>query len=279
MADHIRILAYNILNGCREHSRRQNLYAFLNHAGADIVGLVEADGWHTYEPAIAARLGYPYHTAPRSLGETYEKHQVILSRFPITSRRYLPLRSSLDGWHNGALLAHIDIRGKPLDVLLCHLKHDSEPVRIQEIHALLPQVDPGRNTVLMGDFNTFAPDGGYDAAYEHTLEEYVKQYGSRRDLGYILPRLRATRDLHDFATARQVLAHYQDAHPGTVQQWSTLPTRIDPIDAARPPEKIDYIFASRHLALENPRVPKDSLTDIISDHYPVSVDIRTESLK
>lgn len=274
ITDNLRFLTYNILNGCHDQDRRLGLYAFIRQARADVVGLVEADGWAGQEQDIANELGYPFVSVP-GVNDHYHKHPVLFSHIPILGRVYLTLDAKKCEYpqHRGALLADLQVQDKVLRTILCHLKHNSEAARIGEIDFLLSRINGVSNTVLMGDFNAFSPEGGYDQEYERTLEEFVQQSDGRHS--YLLPRLQESRDVHNYATVRHILTHYKDAHPGL---WRTYPTLIDHLESKRPSEKLDYIFTSPHLVLSNALVYRNDLTNFISDHYPLSVDLNVDSL-
>jgi len=127
--DVIKLLTYNVMGfDYRNHTpeRPNEIIRYIADSKADIVCLQEyltdKSGKRMSSEAVAAALPmYPYKSEttfnnPEKIGYTYGI--MTLSKFPITQTRRLPLVSK----YNGATLYNINVRGRTLVLVNCHLE-------------------------------------------------------------------------------------------------------------------------------------------------------------
>ncbi|MGH9175903.1 MAG: endonuclease/exonuclease/phosphatase family protein, partial [Vicinamibacterales bacterium] len=151
----LRVLTYNILRG--GVGRETQLAAVINEQSPDIVVLQEAT-----RPEVVARLASA--TGMTTSGAVRGRSLAFLSRVPIAEHRWVrPLFSQ----H-----AFLEIVPKGLDVRLFGLHLSAvhaawtERRRVRELRLLLAAIKRHDEShhVLLGDFNTLAPDERLDAS-------------------------------------------------------------------------------------------------------------------
>lgn len=245
----LRVLSYNILRGGA--GREGPLAAVINQQAPDIVVLQEAT-----RPDVVARLaqatGMTAHGAMRgrSLG--------FMSRVPIEEHRWVRPR-----WSQHAFLEIVP-EGADLRIFGVHLSavHAAwtEARRVHELRALLraiKQHDRSRH-VLVGDFNTLAPDERLDVSkLPLRLRVLVWMSGGRIRWQTIAIVLGA-----GYVDGFRLL-HGDDPGP-TFPTWA-------------PHIRLDYVFipeafAERLIACDV--VAEHPSLGEASDHFPVSAELR-----
>lgn len=156
----ITVATYNIRHGADAMCDFSVLSRDLLSVGADIVGIQEMDiGTKRVSGADSLALlcdGTPYKYGYFAKAMDYnggEYGTAILSRFPITDARTLPLESSC---YEPRVLgyAKIDVDGEELNFLNTHIEHQSDAqrrIQFAQIGEFLKGLD---GFVLTGDFNT-----------------------------------------------------------------------------------------------------------------------------
>lgn len=184
-------------------------------------------------PCYGANLD---HDPDSHAGKPHQYGTLILSRFSILECTNTLLPRTDDNEQRGLTRADVDIDGVTLRVYNTHL-HTTAADRLLQTEAIVRIMDwrEGRPTLLAGDFNA-RPGAQEMAPITARLRDVWLEAG------------RATPDNPDGLTA--------------AAQLSGAPTN-----------RIDYIFASPHVAIETAFVPTDSQTRLASDHYPVVADI------
>ena len=166
---------------------RQNLddiAAFLQRVGADIVALQEADGpsaWSggfNHVAYLAEKAGFPYYIYTEHAQITMGNYgTAMLSRMPMTEAMGFTFSPSWPTANKGFTLAAIEWRnpGVPsqttvLDVISVHLDFSRKSVRRKQIDELIAVVKPRkRPIVIMGDFNSQWP------ARKYTVDSFAKE--------------------------------------------------------------------------------------------------------
>lgn len=159
----LRALSWNVLfdrydqERIRTSERHPRLVALLRDVDADLIGLQEIE-----RPFLDRLLGEPwvrrgYASSDGPEGVTVAPYgQVLLSRWPITSVRTVPL----DG-HKRLLLATVQVRGRDVAVAVLHLSSDHRQNgaarRVIELEALRTELPPTGPVVVLGDFNSDGP--------------------------------------------------------------------------------------------------------------------------
>ena len=151
----LRILSYNILKG--GVGREGQLAEIIRAQSPDIVIFQEAT-----RPAVVERLARD--TAMSASGAVYGRSLGFMSRVPIAEHRWVRPR-----WSQHAFLDLVP-EGMKLRVIGLHLSavHAAwtEARRVRELRSLLAAIGDRAKLphVLMGDFNTLAPDERLDVA-------------------------------------------------------------------------------------------------------------------
>lgn len=129
---------------------------------ADVVLLQEVDRGRAWTggvdmPAVLAdALGTSWtFGANVRRSATNQYGTAILSRFPITDSRNVPLPAPPGTQQRGLLAATLDVNGVEVSVYNTHLEHTSEAARIQQMRTITGVIDDDpRPMVLGGDLNS-----------------------------------------------------------------------------------------------------------------------------
>ena len=253
----MRILQYNIWNGCRDDpDRLARLGAWLGEHAYDVVGLNELDGWDA-PPGLPGRgraWGYPH----AALGPTGHSTSLlgVLARHPIRV-----LGTHTHPFHHGVL--HVAIRG--VQYLITHLTPVDAAGREREAAALAAlAAGHAGPVVVMGDLNTLSPlDAPAHAAAG--LAAVLQEDATLR-------RKFLTADgLIDYRPMRRLLAVGLHDPGAAVAGDYTVPTPVndDTTHAAR--MRLDYVLVNAALLAHAPtvRTLRGREVDALSDHYPV----------
>lgn len=152
------VVSYNIKSGLGGLAGFADVIAA---SGADIVLLQEVD----YLRHMSGRVDQPaylgdalgmYHTFGANVfyGGSSQYGTAILSKYPIVSSEntHLPNRPGMQ--QRGLLHAVIEVEGKKMSVYSTHLQNLSEPMRMEQIRAIVGLVaDDPLPSVIGGDFN------------------------------------------------------------------------------------------------------------------------------
>lgn len=219
--------------------------------GADIIGVQEVDRFWARsafvdEPAaIAAGLGMEHQCYAANLDHAPDSHSdvphqygtVIVSRFPILDCSNTLLPRTGNNEQRGLTLAVINVNGVPLQFYNTHLHHTAAPDRglqTEEIGDIM-DVAPAGSKVLMGDFNAIP---------------------TAPEMAPILARFLDT---------------WAVAGIPTPDNPNGFTSSADPVND--PTRRIDYVFVSAQVTVDEAHVPIDPQTRFAADHYPVVADI------
>lgn len=237
----IRVLAFNVHQGFRNSATLDpDLFAeVLRELDADVVALQESDtgrftsGNLDVVTLLARRLGYHAHHGPA----THEQSVgvALLSRFPIREAHVHALPSTSD--NRFYLEARLDAHGRDLWVYVVHLGLPTED-RLAQADALLARAATRSPRILAGDFNSCP--GGLCPEYEGEADDVYE---------------------------RVLRAGHRDA-------WTEAGgARDDPAaftyEAARPFERIDYVFVGEGLRVSRAETVRTPGALAASDHLPV----------
>lgn len=183
----LRIVTYNIAHGrglaesnwqggsaIERRERLDRIGDLLKELNADVVVLNEVDFQSSWSGGVnqaeylAKRAGYPHWAEERNLDFrvllwTWQFGNAVLSRFPISSAREVPLPGEV-WWETivagkkRAVLCEIDVPGGPLRMIGAHLAHRSEPVRVSAAKVLAAVAKQSElPLVVAGDLNSTPP--------------------------------------------------------------------------------------------------------------------------
>lgn len=164
----MRLVTLNTWKGDGEYSLRlADMAAGLAALRPDVVTLQEAlvapAAGHDTAGTLAARLNMaaaalPLRHKPRSVeGQTVRctSGLAVLSRWPVSSQRQVPLTTDPSDGERPALIAELDVGGRAVTVACLHLTHlrDADELRRRQWHEVLAALPRDRPVVVAGDFN------------------------------------------------------------------------------------------------------------------------------
>lgn len=242
----MRILHYNILEGCRgDEARLSGVLAWVAAQNADVAGLSELNGWDDPPrmPAHAATCGFAH---SHLLVGTSRYRIGLMARQPI-----VVLREIVAGVHHGIL----HLRVGDVHYLYTHFSPHDRLMRVHEAQ-LCAQIaaSVSEPLVLMGDLNSHS-----------ALDEAMCR-------AFLAPENAAW--AVDFAPQQILLdAGLRDTAATAPDRW-TLPTAMHPNGLRR---RVDYIYVNADFDERYPggqaRIIHGPEVDNLSDHYPVICDI------
>lgn len=236
----MKILQYNVLEGCLDEERLRRFSDWMKRQDYDIVGLNEMNKWTNDElRAQAMEWGYDYSflyemkTSPYFVG--------VLAKTPIEVLEV----AEEDPFHHGML--HVKILG--IHFLISHFSPHSSDNRLQEAQAIVKRVEKFAHEplVVMGDLNMVsAADDGFYADHAPKQESDYEAMNVLLDGG-----------LHDVSQ--------------TEDFQYTFPTSILSRNIEKRRHRIDYILVNTVLNRKNPtgQAIHDQAVEKISDHYPI----------
>lgn len=245
----LKLLSYNIQRG--GVGRESHLGAVIKEQAPDLVVFQEAT-----RPEIVRRLAEA--TGMSSVGAAAGRSLGFMSRVPVADYRW-----ARPPWSQHAYL-EISPEGTDVRIVGVHLSaiHSAwtEKRRVLELRSLLAAIQPYEQTchVMIGDFNTLAPDERFDATrLPLRLRLLVWLSGGR---------------IRWQTIAIMLGAHYVDAYRmrHEAENGFTFPTWD-------PHVRLDYVFVPKSFAdrvtacdvvTDDPRIP------LASDHFPLCAAIR-----
>lgn len=260
-------MSWNLLEGAchtdpsgAPHDHPQRLpaaQALVCSLSPDILVLNEAlwcQPWQGHVRDYATRFGFP-----ESCGRLYDAHwgNVILSRFPVVSRRYF------DIYNRGGLVAEVLTPQGRVCVATYHPHPSRWPEnKSQDFVEVAALASPGCPLLLCGDFNAISPADRPDPAalaqaFARFSQNPVESSARFIDAGQaVFPRLRQ-------AGLRDAFLPHQRSY--------TMPTRMlsDEKDSRM---RIDHAWVNEGVVVEHAQVCQDPLADLASDHYPLLLD-------
>ena len=228
----------------------QAAVAVIREHDPDVVGLQEIDrfwarsGYQDTPALLKAALGLAHacyaanldHPADVHADRPHQYGTLVLSRHPIVSCATTPLPRIGEHEQRGLTLAVVDVHGVAVRVYNTHLHTTETDRRLQTaaIAQVLDATGPGPR-LLIGDLNARPAAAELQPLLERLTDAWA-QGGVR------------TADNPDGLTS---------------------PARL----VGAPASRIDYVLASRSIAVRSASVPIDAKTRLAADHYPIVVDL------
>lgn len=250
----MKVLQYNIWDGCREPERFDAFDRWMRERRYDVIGFNELKGWSGEELSrLAAEWGCPH----SAIHETQaSKHYIgVISRHPIRV-----VDKVEKPFHHGLL--HVIAGG--VHFCLTHLSPRSSVAREAEARALAERTGRVREPLLlMGDLNTLSPLDR-DIYARTKLLDVVKRndklfakFAANDELNYEPMNVLLNSGLADIGCA-ETFRH-------------SVPTRVNLDKMHAAPMRIDYMLANRPLLDLKPTavILQDGELDYLSDHYPI----------
>ncbi len=254
----MKILLYNIFKGGHGPDgadRMPLITRVVKESEADIVGILEANGWDASDDLL--RLSQSTNLSHAFLSQSNTKYHLAL----LSKEKPLSSTSIKEGvWHS---IIHAVIRAPvgETDVFAVHLNPRTEEDRLGDLETLKKYIDPSRPAIIMGDMNSLSRHDPYP---ENTLQN-VQNAGITK-FGTDTLRFDVINTLEEWGM-RDVGMNRSDAEFHTEPANPHLePHHIFPM-------RIDYFFVSKHF--ENTpmsyHVIRNHETRKASDHYPIII--------
>ncbi|KRG13825.1 hypothetical protein ACA30_14060 [Virgibacillus soli] len=261
----MKIVQYNILDGCRTKERYAMLFEWLEQQEFDIAGFNEVNDWTEEEfQREMEKLGMPHtylylmKSSPYSIG--------IASKFPVKK----VYATEAPPFHHGLL--HVKIQ--QIHFLVTHLSPFESTIREKETAELARYIQSIQEPlILMGDLNTLSPLDQEYYRKNHTKDRMIQRSFSKRqhivdgEINFLPMQTLLDAGLHDIGIGESL-------------DYS-LPTKIkgelqEPIYV-----RIDYMLVNQAMLQLTPQsmIIRDESVNTISDHYPVLGHLQEKSPK
>lgn len=267
----IHVISYNIWNGFeKDTQRRTNFINWVKSQDPEIMAMTELCGFTEKElKELAASYGHPYVAIVKEEGYPVG----ISSKEPIEV-----VTKQLEGlWHG---LLHV--KTYDMDVIVTHLSPFDWKFRLSEAEWITQYIRNRelKDYMIMGDFNAYTP---FDAEWVEThtvLKERMQKWDSEQ---------KEYRNMRDNQFDYSVLSKFLSIGMADIcrlyvpaEKRTTFPTAFlygwkhDDERIPQIGERLDYILVSPSVLSRctNASIHNTIETEGISDHYPVSVDIR-----
>ena len=250
----LKVMSWNIWSG----KNWEQIVDFVKKNEIEIIGFQEADnnlertGFLHIAEEIAKSLGFYYAYSPsvenQNTGEFAggQFGNCVISKYPIlkNKRHFL---STLEGWDGTVITqprtlleTEIEVNSKVICFMTLHLSYSREfkttAIKLKQIEKVIEVIHKNKDVpiILLGDFNSVPENQEIDK-----IKQFLKDVDEKNSL--------KTWTMYDF--------EYQD--------WKVL---------AGLNFKIDYIFISKYIKHETPKIDINK----ISDHVPVIVGLELE---
>lgn len=263
----IKILSYNVLYGLQGDSVNIERYvSLINDLQPDIVATQEMNEWtqKTLEE-LAKRYGHPY-----ALQSKEEGFPVALtSKTPMVNFR----KVTENMWHS-----YIYARVRGIHIFVVHFSPFSYQKRLEEVSDIIAQtgeIPADEPILIMGDFNSLAPSDSthYGKELSDIMQNREKQHKHIRNLNN--GRIDYT------VLGKLEEAGFKDSYKLFTEEFTeSIPTFKDgegnlKESNAGIPRRIDFVWCNATAArcITKSIVLKNELTNVISDHYPVYIEL------
>lgn len=273
----MKIASYNTLSGgfnsynyeSPAPERLKLLKKAIRIIDADLVGLIDTFRWDTLysNGQLTQIFGYKNAYCINLDDERLKKkgHSTgitVLTNLPVESFETISLET------RNAIKTDVRINNNRLDIFTVYLDDLNEDTRIGQIDTLLSQIRQDSSTIIMGDLNTLSPNEAtgltplinkFFAEHPHLSESLmpVLDQMKRGEVTRILER-------HKFLDADK---------NGT----PTAPSKLFPVKIESALFRVDYAFHTKDIQISNFKVPKDSIFDQVSDHYPIVFEVNIKN--
>lgn len=264
----VKILSYNVLYGFQKDStanieRYKELIAEID---PDIIAYQEMNRWKqkTLEE-LAKSYGHPYALQSKEDG------------FPVALTAKSPLvnfkKVTENMWHS-----YIYSKVKGIHVFVIHFSPFSYQKRLEEVEVIIAQARelPSNEPILiMGDFNSLSEDdkNQYDAKRLENMKRREVEHQHIRNLNNgqldysVIGRLKSAGFYDSFML-------HNKTFDSSVPTYKTGEGKIVSSVSGKG-SRIDFLFSNEAASkmITKSIILKNSKTDIISDHYPVYVEL------
>lgn len=258
----LRIVTYNVYEGFKNDSLLYKQFAaWASRINPDIVALQEMNRFTQRGlEAFAAAYGHPYAVLSKPDGFPV----ALSSKYPIVN-----VQKVIDNMWHGYLYANV--KGIHIFVVhLCPITYEKRRDELRLILAHAATLPKDAKIAIMGDFNAVSRED--EKYHDQRIVDFIKNW-QKQD-----PRVRDLVDGKPDYSAMDLLreAGFRDTFWLKFKEHTgTFPTKKygDPV-----PRRIDAIWVNDALArkLVSCTVIKDTVTNSLSDHYPVLAEFKLE---
>jgi exodeoxyribonuclease-3 len=264
----VKILSYNVLFGLQKDSTQnvERYKTFVKSLDPDIVATQEMNGWKQ--------------KTLEELGKSYGHAYALQSKeegFPVALTSKTPMvnfkKVTENMWHS-----YIYAKVKGLHLFVIHFSPFSYVKRLEEVENILAQVKeiPSEEPILiMGDFNSLVETDAtaYDKKVVEAMKNQEQQQAHIRNLNH---------GKIDYSVLGKLAeAGFKDSYRLMHSEFTgTVPTRKDgkgnwKKDNQGTQKRIDFLWCNETASklVTKSEIIKNELTDVISDHYPVYVEL------
>lgn len=268
----MKVLIYNIMNGGFDSYKSQSnlperldvIKEVIKTINADFVALIDTFRWKEVftENELIKTFRYKYNFCIDLNDFRLDEKEVkgvgitILSKFQMQSE-------SIRIYNRDCVKTKININGKNLILYTVYLDDLSEDVRLKEVEALLSGIQKD-NTIIMGDFNTFAK---YDSSF---MPKDIKAlFQDKPDLYKIIQK-----PIEEAKRGEVIKLLEQNELINSMQNFApTVPTKLSPLGLDSPIFRVDYVYHTKDIVIDKVEVLKSDLLDKTSDHLPIYFEV------
>jgi endonuclease/exonuclease/phosphatase family metal-dependent hydrolase len=250
------IATQNLFEGAKESI--SELTEYTNQSNIDVFCLQETNNWDDGNPSQLTRFAKETGHPNSVFGDSNTEYKLsTLSRVPIISSEV----HTIGFWHS-AIHIEVPYQNDSLHVWNIHLDPRDEDHRLEEARKLVELTQTEHLVIIEGDFNSLKRSDNYPFNLASDFaDQGIKKFGDG-SLRY---------DVTDYLEE----AGFVDVAEKLGNTENTVPTpaNTDKFHAAK--LRLDYIFVSKGLiqAVKSIKVVKSYLTDKISDHYPLIMEL------
>jgi exodeoxyribonuclease-3 len=248
----MRVVTYNLFEGAQV--TLPLVQDFAEQQAVDVLCVQEANGWNDGEPSKLEQLAADTGLSSYVFGNSNTRFKLAtLSRLPIVGSQV-----HTDGFWHSAIQTTVPFGDGSLDLWNVHLNPGDEDSRLAEAKLLAEMIDTDKPAIIMGDFNSLSgTDEHPDQLIADLAVKGIKKFGTDR-LRY---------DVTEYLTAQG----FVDVAAAFGARQTTVPTPANKDMYHAASMRLDYMFATASImpSVTGVAVPKNELTDVISDHYPI----------
>lgn len=256
----MKILQYNILDGCKNEKRYKNLSNWIKKRDLDVLALNELNGWNLREfQREMDRIGFANSYMFEMESSPY--YVGVASKEPIKVINQL---EDCPVYHG---LLHVKISG--INFIIVHLTPFESKKREVEVKNIIEYTEDIKEPViLIGDFNSLASS---DKNYYQANDAYNKILRSD-----ILTNQHILNNKINYGPMDLLLKNnFVDTYNKKFKH--TIPTKINSDSPNRNLLRIDYILCNNYTSNVynyDCDIIHSKKTDKLSDHYPVYCELR-----
>ncbi len=255
------VITYNVWNGFESQNQRRDTFVqWAKKQNADVIAFEELNNFTQVKFSdLAKTWGHPYAVICKESGYPVG----ISSKYPITNVYKL-----MKGMHHGCLYGEIE----GISFFVVHFSPFSSAKRMQEADSVLKTLQEKKRlkgeVIVLGDFNAFSPhdslfyaqSGARDSMFVAEKKNKVLQnLNEANEIDYKVVRGFLNAGLFDsFSLFHKT---FQNSYPSMVYPTVPLSSKC----------RIDHLLISEKLKkrCKSLEIIKDSVTDTLSDHYPL----------